>query len=206
TKNHKVDAARVDASIREITLQVERHEAEARLEQRRAAEELRLDLEDRQFRQRHAARLAAIEASDQEMWAMGRVQIERATQKHERELARRRQEVEAEFRKLQADIEDRYQQRKLKLDESLARMRMIEGLVSQGLRTGQADASVLRTMLQQATEQEYATTGEAMVQARSEAQVAGQSLETFRAAQADERAHQRDMTALAADLIAPAHP
>ena len=32
------------------------------------------------------------------------MQTEMATQRHERELARRRQEVDSEFRKLQADI------------------------------------------------------------------------------------------------------
>lgn len=114
-KNHKVDAARVDAQVREITLQADKNEAQARLEQRRAAEELRLDLEDRQFKQRHAARLAALEAGDKKMWSMVKMQIEMATQKHERELSRRRQELDAELRKVQADIDDRYQQRKLKL-------------------------------------------------------------------------------------------
>jgi hypothetical protein len=200
-KNHKVDAARVDAQIREITLQVAKNEAQARLEQRRAAEELRLDLEDRQFKQRHAARLAAIEAGDKEMWSMVKMQIEMATQKHERELARRHQELDAELRKLQSDIDDRYQQRKLKLDESTARMAMIEHLVSQGLSTGQADASVLNTMLQQATEQEYATTSDQKVQARAEAEAAGKNLEAFRTAQRDERAHQRDMISQAAAMM-----
>ncbi len=80
-------------------------------------------------------------------------------------------------------------------------MGMMERLVSQGLSTGQADASVLNTMLQQATEQEYATSSDQKVQARAAAQAAGENLQTFRAAQADERAHQKDMISLAAGMM-----
>jgi|GEM_PF-1683234 len=203
-KDHQVDTALIDGQIREITLKIEKSESLARLEKRKAEEELRMDLEDREFKQKHAARLATLEADDKEMASYVRMQIEMATQKHEREIASRRQEHEAEFRKMQADIEDRYQQRKLKLDESRDRMAMMERLVSQGLSTGQADASVLNTMLQQATEQEYATTSDAKVKYRSRAQAAGNNLETFRTAQADERAHQLGMTQLSADLMAAA--
>jgi hypothetical protein len=116
-------------------------------------------------------------------------------------MAQRRQEVDAEFRKLQADIEDRYQQRKLKLDESFARMGMMERLVSQGLNTGAADSSVLNTMLQQATEQEYATTSDDKVRARSEAQAAANNLDTFKQAEDRERQHQAKMTGLASDMM-----
>lgn len=203
-KNNQVDFALVDARIRNITLDVEKKESVARLEKRRAEEELRLDVEDRTFRQKHAARLAELDASDKEMSSMVKMQIEMATQKHDRTMAVRRHEADAEFRKMQADIEDRYQQRKLKLDESLSRMGMMERLVSQGLSAGQADASVLRTMLEQSTEQEYATATDGMVKAREEAAAAGNNLETFRTAQADERDHQVNMTALSAQMMAAA--
>jgi hypothetical protein len=62
--NHQVDLARVDARIRDITLEVEKKESLARLEERRAQEDLRLDIEDRETKQKQAARLAAIDASD----------------------------------------------------------------------------------------------------------------------------------------------
>lgn len=201
-KNYKVDAAEVDARIREISLKVEKTESQARLEQKRAAEELRLELEDKKFKQDHAARLASMEADDKEMWSMVKMQIEMATQKHDREMSARRQEIDAAFRKMQADIEDRYQQRKLKLDVSMARMGMMERLVTQGLSTGQADASVLNTMLKQATEQEYATTSDEKVKARAEA--ADKDLDTYRTAQAEERKHQQEMTGLAANLMGAA--
>ncbi len=203
-KNHQVDAALIDGQIREITLKIEKSESLARLERRKAEEELRLEIEDREFKQKHSARLAGLDASDKEMWSMVKMQIEMANQKHDREMSLRRQESEANFRTMQADIEDRYQQRKLKLDESRDRMAMMERLVSQGLSTGQADASVLNTMLQQATEQEYATTSDAKVKFRSRAQAAGNNLDTFRTAQADERTHQLGMTQLSADLMAAA--
>lgn len=199
--NKAVDVALVDARIRDITLEVERKESIARLQQRRADEEFRLEIEDREFQQRHQARLAGLEAEDKEMWSMVKMQIEMATQKHERELSKSRQEIEAEFRKTQADIEDRYQQRKLKLDESMARMGMMERLVAQGLQGGQADASVLNTLLKESTEQEYATTSDNKVRSRSEASAAGQNVETYRTAQTDERAHQVDMTQLSAEMM-----
>ena len=203
-KNSHVDVALVDARIRDITLEVERKENVGRLEKRRAEEELRLDIEERQFRQANAARLAKMEGEDKEMWSMVKMQIEMATQKHERQMAVRRHESEENYRRMQTEIEDRFQQRKLKLDESMSRMGMMERLVAQGLSAGQADASVLKAMLEQSTEQEYATTTDEMVRARSAAKAAGNNLETFRLAQADERAHQVNMTHLSAQMMAAA--
>ena len=94
------------------------------------------------------------------------MQTRMADSKHDREMSKRRQEISAEFDKTRADIEDRFNQRKLKLDESMARMGMMERLVSKGLDAGTSDADVLKTMLVQSTEQEYATTNEEMVKAR----------------------------------------
>jgi hypothetical protein len=203
-KNNRLDQRQVDLQINEANLQIEKADWELRLWQKRSKEELRLDIEDRQFKQDHAARLAKLEASDKEMWSLVKMQVEMATQKHEREMALRKQQIDAEFRKMEADIEDRYEQRKLKLEESKERMGMQERLVAQGLSTGHADASVLNTMLQQATDQEYATTSDEKVKARAAAQAAGQNLETYRTAQADERGHQQRMTGLAAEMMAAA--
>jgi RNA polymerase subunit RPABC4/transcription elongation factor Spt4 len=203
---NQVDLAKIDAALRDVTLAVEQKEATARLEQRRAADELRLELEDRELKQKHAARLRALEAEDKEMWSMVKMQIEMANQKHDREMARRRQEIDAQYRQLQADIENRYQQRKLKLDESMARMGVIERLVSQGLSAGATDAGVLKTVLEQMTEQEYATTSDAMVESRAQAQAARSSVEGYREAQRDERRHQTDMTRLSAELMSAAKP
>jgi len=200
-KGKEVDEARIDAQIREIELDVDNKESMAKLERRRAEEELRLDIEDREFRQKNDARLMKIEAEDKEMWSMVKMQIEIATSKHEREMSKRRQEVDAEFRRMQADIEDRYQQRKLKLDESMARMGMMERLVSQGLNAGATDSGVLNTMLQQATEQEYATTSDAKVQARADAQAAADNVETFKEAEDRERQHQANMTDLSSQMM-----
>ena len=200
-KGKEVDEAKIDAQVREIELDVEQLESTFRLEQRRADENLRLDVEEREYKQKQADRLAEIDADDKEMQSMVRMQIEMASAKHEREMAQRRHETDAEFRKMQADIEDRYQQRKLKLTESTDRMGMMERLVSQGLNTGAADSSVLNTMLQQATEQEYATTSDEKVEARSKAQAAANDVETFKDAEDRERKHQKDMTGLASDMM-----
>jgi hypothetical protein len=200
-KGKRVDEARIDASVRDIQLSVERQESMLRLEQKRASEELRLELEDRTFKQKHSARLASLELEDKEMHSLVKLQVEMATAKHEREIEKRRQEIDGEFRKLQADAEDRYQQRKLKLEESLARMGMVERLVSQGMQTGAADADVLTTMLEQATEQEYATTSDEIVRARAVAQAASNNLEVHREAEDRERRHQATITDLASKMM-----
>jgi len=98
--NNEVDLAQVEAKIRDITLAVEKKESLARLEERRAQDELRLDIEDREAKQKHAARLLSLDASDKEMWSMVKMQIEMANQKHDREMARRRQEIDSEFRRI----------------------------------------------------------------------------------------------------------
>jgi len=200
-KGKRVEEAQIDASVRDIQLSIEKNESMLRLEQRRANEELRLELEDRAYKQQHDARLASLQLEDQEMRSLVKAQIEISTAKRERELAKRRQELDSEFRKLEADVEDRYQQRKIKLEETLARMGMMERLLTQGLQTGAADSGVLTTMLEQATEQEYATTSDDKVRARADAQAAGQNLETYRQAEDRDRRHQAAMTGLAADLM-----
>lgn len=200
-KGKQVDDARIDAQIREIELETDNKESMAKLERRRAEEELRLDVEDREFRQKNAARLMAIEVEDKEMWSMVKMQIEMATSKHEQEMSKRRQESDVELRRLHDEIEDRYQQRKLKLDESLARMGMMERLVKDGLDTGVTDTSVLKEMLQQATEQEYATTSDAKVQARADAHAAANNVDTFKEAEDREREHQAKMTDLSSQMM-----
>ena len=200
-KGKRVEEAQIDASVRDIQLSIEKNESMLRLEQRLANEELRLEMEDLAYKQQHNARLASLELEDQEMRSLVKAQIEISTAKHERELARRRQELDSEFRKMEADVEDRYQQRKIKLEETLARMGMMERLVTQGLQTGAADSGVLTTMLQQATEQEYATTSDDKVRARADAQAAGQNLDTYRQAEDRDRRNQTAMTGLAADLM-----
>jgi hypothetical protein len=200
-KGKRVEEAQIDASIRDIQLSIEKNESMLRLEQKRASEDLRLETEDRSFKQQHSARLASLDLEDKEMWSLVKAQIEISTAKHDREVAKRWQELDSEFRKLQADIEDRYQQRKIKLEETVARMGMMERLVAQGLQTGAADSAVLTTMLQQATEQEYATTSDDKVRARAAAQAAGQNLETYQKAEDRDRRHQADMTGLAAKLM-----
>lgn len=196
-----VDEARIEAKIRDITLEVEKKESIAKLEKRRAEEEFRLEIEDREFKQKHENRRLSQKAENEDMWEMIEMQTRMADSKHDREMSKRRQEIAAEFDRMRADIEDRFNQRKLKLDETMARMGMMERLVSKGLDSGASDAEVLKTMLQQSTEQEYATTNEEMVKARSEAQAAANNLETHRQAQADERMHQQNMTHLSAQMM-----
>src|SRR5262249_3989736 len=87
-----------------------------------------------------------------------------------------------------------------KLDESLARMGMIERLVSQGISAGSANANVLTAMLQQATDQEYATATDEKVRAREAAKAQANNLGTYQQAEDRERQHQAAMTGLAADL------
>jgi len=200
-KGTKVDEAHIDAKIRAIRLDGDNKQSIAKLQNDRAEAELKLEIEDYEFKRNNADELMKSDREDKEMWAMVKMQIEKRTSKHEQEIAKNRQIMDADFRRMQADIEDRYQQRKLKLDESMARMGMMERLVGKGLDSNIADASVLNTMLEQSTEQEYATTSDAKVEARSESQSADNKLDTYRAAQEDERAHQTEMTNLSARMM-----
>lgn len=202
-KGNQVDTAMVDAQIRDITLLVEKKESAARLEKRRAEEELRLDLEDRTFKQKHAARLASIDADDKEMWSMVKMQIEMATQHHDREMSVRRHDAETSFRKMQTDNEDRYQLRKQKMEDTSNRMAALERQLQIGL-AGGANVEVLKTMFEQSTELASLDSTNEMVRARSEAKGTGNNLETYRQAQADERAHQAGQTMLASHLMAAA--
>ena len=197
----KVDVARIDAQIRDIEIDVDRRESQFRLQKIRDHENLRLDIEDRQFKVKQAAREAEAALEEKDMAGMVRMQIQMATAKHEREMAQRRQEIEADFRKRQAEIEDRYQQRKLKLDEDLARMGMMERLVSQGISTGAGESGVLKTMLEQATEQAYVTASDDKVRSRSQAAAAKGSLETYQKAEDREREHQKETTKLATEMM-----
>jgi hypothetical protein len=202
-RNGKIDKAQIELKVQALTLQINKNDEQAHLEKLRARAEFQLEMRDREIKERHArdhARNMAI--INGELGSLQRLHIEKKTHKHELEMEKRRQEIDAEFRKMQADVDDRYQQRKLKLEESMARMGMMERLVSQGLSDSKADTTtVLSDMLKQATEQEYATTTDAMVKARSEAEAVGKSLDTHRQAQADERTHQQGMTALAAEMM-----
>ena len=196
-----VDVAKIDAQVREIQLDVQTRENEARVQQQRAEGNLRIELQragelarleiaDREWRIANERRLAEIDADDKEMASMVRMQIQMATAKHEREMATRRMEIEARFSEL-----------RLAHEQSMARIAMTERLVGQGLSTGAADSSVLRTLLEQSTEQESLKASDEKVKARAEAAKAKSSLETFQAAEDRERAHQRDMTRLSSEMM-----
>ena len=88
-----------------------------------------------------------------------------------------------------------------RLDLSRERIRSQEAIIARALDTGAADASVLRTLLEQSTEQEFAQSSDAKVQARSEAQAARNSLEVAREEQDRERSHQTEMTGLASHMM-----
>ncbi len=200
-EGRRVDLAKIDARIREIQLEVSKREADLQLEKRRQEELLRLEIEDREFKQRQAARLAEIKLEDEEMAGMVRLQIQMATAQHERVITARRQELEAEHRRRQIQIVHDYQQRKLRLEEDRERISMTKEILSQAITAGVADSSVLRTMLEQATEQSFATGTDEKVRARADAAAAKHNLETHKAAEDRERQQQKDMTQLAAQMM-----
>lgn len=197
----RVDLARIDAQVREVQLDVDQREHAMRLAQRREEETLALEIEDRRFKQEQAARLAAIDAEDEEMADLVKLQIQMATAKHDREMAARRLEIDARLRAQQAQLDHEAQQRKLRLDEDQSRMGITERVLAQAIASGVADPSVLRTMLEQATEQSYATATDEKVAARSDAAAAKHNLDTFKDAEDRERQQQKDMTRLATDMM-----
>jgi hypothetical protein len=204
-QEHRLDTSRVDAQISEIQMDLSRREGTIRLEHRRQEETLRMDVQDREFKQRQAARLAEIEADDKELSSMVRMQIQMASAKHDREMSQRRQELDADIRKQQAQVESEYQQRKLRLDEDQARLGMMERVLSQGIAKGAVDAIVLKAMVEQATEQSFATATDDKVRARSEADAAKHNLEThkqaYQQAEDRERQHQVTTTELSTEMM-----
>jgi len=221
--DRSMGAKELEGRIRSLDLAIEREAASVRLEleQQRARAALEternralaeLELQERQFKLAQEARLAAIQADDAEMAGMVRMQIQMATAKHDRELATRRLEIEAAHtqrrEQLEADhrgrkdeLDARYQERQAKLEESLARMGMIKDILTAGLPTGAVTADVLKTLLEQSTEQEYATATDEKVRARAAGAAAQHNLETFKQAEDRERAHQAQTTRLATDLM-----
>jgi hypothetical protein len=197
----RINRAEVEAKIQSIQLGVEKERSNYELEKQRGQEMLRLEIQDREFKQKQADRLAQIDAEDKEMAGMVRMQIQMASAKHDREMEARKLEIDADVRRRQAENEARYQDRQAKLQESMARMGMMERIMAQGLQTGAANADVLKTMLEQSTEQEYATTSDDKVKSRSQAQAAKANLDTFKQAEDRERQHQIHTTQQAANMM-----
>lgn len=200
----RVNTAEIDARIQLIRAEADHKERLLRIETRKADEMAQLDIEDRRIKQKNEERLARIDTEDKEMWSMVKMQIEMVTAKHERQVEQRRQEIQAEFNRQQVQIDADYRQRRIKLEESMARMGMQERLIAQALSSGAADAGVIKTMLEESTKQEYATTSDAKVESVYTAEAAKHDLKTFKEAEDRERMHQVDMTKRSADMMRPA--
>ena len=196
-----VDVARIDAEIRGIQLDLERRESQMRLEQRRQEELVRLEIEEREFKQRNVARAAELELEDKEMASMVRMQIQMATSAHDRDMAKRRQELDADMRRQQQQIEAQYQERKARLDEDLARIAMQERILSQAIAKGAVASSDLKDTLQSLSEAGWQTATDDKVRARAEADAAKHNLETFKHAEDRERQQQAHLTRLSTDMM-----
>jgi hypothetical protein len=175
----RVSVAGVDAQIRSIEMGIRREEADlqAEIDQRRKEMELENQRRQSQLRLEELEGQSRLEMSELEHAV--NLQSRRREERHLQDLERERQ----------------------RLDLSRERIRSQESIIARALDTGAADASVLRTLLEQSTDQEYAQTSDAMVQARSEAQAARYSLEVAREEQDRERSHQADMTRLSSDMM-----
>jgi len=100
----RVGTAEIDASIRLIQAEAEHKEDLLRIETRKADEMTSLDVEDRRWRIKQEAKAGDLELEDKEMWGMVNMQIKMATEKHDRIMAARRQEIQADFNKTQARL------------------------------------------------------------------------------------------------------
>ena len=197
----RVNITNIDAQIQEIQFEVYKRESVFRLDQRHTEQLQQLDIEEKKFKIAQEAKVANLEADDKEMRSLVEMQIKMSTASHERRMVERRQEIEADFTKQQATIEAQLQQIKIKLDESKTRMGMMERLLSQGIVAGAVTPEVLKTFLEQSTEQEYATTSDNKVKSRSDAQSAKNNLGTYKEAEDRDRKHQVDMTGQAANMM-----
>ena len=175
----RVSVANVDAQIRSIEMGIQREEADllAEIEQRRREMELETRHRESQLHLDELEAQSRLEMSELEHAV--NLQSRRREERHLQDLERERQ----------------------RLDLSRERIRSQEAIIARALDTGAADASVLRTLLEQSTEQEFAQTSDAKVQARSEAQAARNSLEVAREEQDRERSHQAEMTGLASHMM-----
>ena len=147
----RVDVTKVDAEVRSIQLDVSKKEGELRLEQRRAEQLLQLDVDEKRFQQEQKNRLATIDAEDKELRGMVQMQIQMSTAKHERQMSERRQELDSQYQKMRAEIDARFDERKIRLEEDLARMTQVKDLLSQGLSSGAVNSDVLTTFLGEST-------------------------------------------------------
>jgi hypothetical protein len=197
----RVNIAKIDAQIQEIQFEVYKKESVFRLDQRHTEQLQQLDIEEKKFKLTQESRIANLEADDKEMRSLVEMQIKMSTASHERRVAERRQEIEADFTKQQAALEAQLQQIRIKLDESKTRMGMIGGIISQAITAGAVTPEVLKTFLEQSTEQEYATTSDNKVKSRSEAQSAKNNLGAYKEAEDRDRKHQVDMTGQAANMM-----
>jgi hypothetical protein len=197
----RISIVKVDAEVRVIQLEVQKQESTFRLETRRSDEMLRLDVEERSWRQKNEQRLAGINAEDKEMRNLVAAQIQMATAKHERETATRRLELESDFRRLQTEIEARYQERQARLQEDLARMDQVKTVLTAGLSGGVVTGDVLNTFLTENTKQSFGTTTDAKAAAVFEAEKSRNDMGTYRLAEDRERQHQHETTRLAANLM-----
>ena len=197
----RLDTAKIDAQIRIVELGIERDEASLRLDVERQQADLQLDVQQREAQNRMAELEAQSRLEMDEMEKMVNLQSRRKAQKHLEALEARRLEIESDFARRKQEQESLFAQRQQDVEMTRERMRMQEALIARGLDAGAADSSVLKTMLEQATEQEYARSSDSMVQSRSEAQSARHSVENIREEQDRERAHQAEMTRLSADMM-----
>lgn len=200
-RGRAIDVAEVDAQLRRIHLEIEKHESNVKLEIQRAEQNQRLDLQERESRRRLAEVEAKLKLEQGEMEQMVNLQIKMKAEKHLREIEAKRLEIDAEFNSMRQMTEERLEQRRMKLDETKTRMASIEGIMKNALSAGAVTPDVMKTFLEQATEQEYATSSDEMVKARSQANAAKHNVETYQAAQAAEREHQVHITQQAANLM-----
>lgn len=197
----RVDVARVDAEVRSIQLDVLKKDGEVRLEQRRAEQLLQLDVDERRFQQEQKNRLATIDAEDKELRGMVQMQIQMSSAKHERQMAERRLELDAQYQKMRAEIDARFDERKIRLEEDLARMSQVKDLLTHGMSSGAVNSEVLTTFLSESTKQSFGTASADNAAAMFEADKAKNNLGTYQAAEDRERRQQQEMTKLAADMM-----
>ena len=132
---------------------------------------------------------------------MIRMQIQMAAAAHERDMAKRRQELDADIRTQQMRLEAHYQERKARLDEDLARVSMQERVLSQAIAKGAVSSSDLKDTLLSQNEAGWQTASDEKVRARAEAEAAKHNLDTFKQAEDRERQQQAHMTRLSTDMM-----
>lgn len=192
----RINIAEITSQIRLIELNIEQQESNLKLENQRKEAEVRLEVERKEAHTRQEELEAQSRLQLGELEKISNLQSQRQNEQYLRELETRRESQRADFERRKLELEHEYSMRQIRQSETRDRGERRERLISQDM-----NPDVLKTMLEQETDQVYADSSDEAIRSRSQAQGQSNNIDSIRQEQDRERNHQADMTRLAADMM-----